>query len=56
MPEVRMRVAHQTGAFIDLQDKGVDLGLKKLVLLGALEVLELKPTGHLCSTGLGRTA
>ena len=56
MPEVRVRVTHQSGAFIYLQNEGVYLGLKELVLLGALEVLELKPTGHLCSTGLGRTA
>jgi hypothetical protein len=56
MPEVSMRITHEFGAFVDLQDEGVDLGLKELVLLGSLEVLKLKPTGHLCSTGLGRTA
>ena len=43
MPEVRMRITHQSGAFVDLQDEGIDLSLKELILLGALEVLELKP-------------
>ena len=56
MPEVCMRVTHQSSAFVDLKHEGVDLSLKELVLLGALEVLELKPAGHLRSTGLGRTA
>ena len=56
MPEFHMRVIHQSGAFVNLQDEGVNPGLKELVLLRTLEVLELKPTGHLCSTGLGWTA
>ncbi len=56
MPEVSMRVTHQRGAVVYLQDEGVNISLKELVLLGALEVLKLKPTGHLRATGLGRTA